>query len=76
MEVVLEIPFLTFSNANIQFAKKKLTWKSYIIAKALSTIKRIELINKKKFAKAALDKNVEVFVMHITSLSLNFLKWR
>ena len=39
MEVVLEIPFLTFNNANIQFALKKLNWRSYIIAKALLTTK-------------------------------------
>ena len=55
MEVVLRISFLTLSNANIQFAEKKLTWRSYTAAEALSTIKRVELINKKEFAKAALD---------------------
>ena len=64
MEVVLRMPFLTLSNANIQFAQKKLTWRSY-------TIKRVEIIDRKEFTKAALDKHVEVFVVHVTSLSLN-----
>ena len=32
---------------------------------------KLELINKKKFAKAALDENVETFVVHVTSFSLS-----
>ena len=70
MEMVLGMPFLTLSNANIQFAKKKLTLRSYTIKKALPTTQKIELINKKKFAKAALNKNIEVFVVHMSFLSL------
>ena len=27
IEMVLQMPFLTFSNKNIQFARKKLTWR-------------------------------------------------
>ena len=71
VEVVSEIPFFTLSNVNIQFAKKKLTWRSYITAKTLPTTKQVEIIDKRKFAKTALDKNVEVFVVYMTSLSLN-----
>ena len=41
---------------------------SYTTAKAVPTIKRIELLDKKKFAKAALDKESETFVMYILSL--------
>ena len=55
MEIVLNMPFLIFSNADIQFVEKKLTWRSYTIIEALPTIKWIELINKKEFTKAALD---------------------
>ena len=73
IEVVLGMPFLTLSNANIQFAKKKLTWRSYTIAKALPTTERVEIINRKEFTKAALDENVEAFVVHVTSLSLNLM---
>ena len=65
------MPFLTLSNADIQFARKELTWRSYITAEALPTTKRVEIIDKKEFTKAALDENVEAFVVHVTSLSLN-----
>ena len=69
-EVVLGMPFLTFSNADVQFVEKELTWRSYTTVKALPTTKRVELINKKEFAKAALDENSETFVVHVASLNL------
>ena len=65
--------FLIFSNANIKFAQKKFTWKFYTTAEALSTIKRVEIIDKKKFTKPALDENFEVFVIYMTFLSLNLM---
>ena len=68
VEVVLEMPFLNLSNADIQFAKNKLTWRSYTAAEALPTTKRVELINKKEFAKAALDAESETFVVHVWAL--------
>ena len=71
IEVVLRMPFLTLSNADIKFAQKELTWRSYTTAEALPTTKRVEIIDRKEFAKAALDENVEAFVVHVTSLSLN-----
>ena len=70
MEVVLGMPFLTFNNANIQFAEKELTWRSYTAEEALPTTRRVELINKKEFAKAALDENIEAFMVYVSSLSL------
>ena len=69
-EVVLGMPFLTLSNADVQFVEKELTWRSYTTAEALPTTKRVELIDKKEFAKAALDKNSETFVVHVASFSL------
>lgn len=39
-----------------------------MIAKALPTIKWIEFIEKKKFAKAALDKKSKTLMVYITSL--------
>lgn len=62
--------FLTFSNTNIQFAKKKLIWRSYITIKALSTVKWVEFIDNKKFIKAALDAESKTFVMHILALEV------
>ena len=53
--------------------RKKPTWRFYTIAKALPTTKRIEIINKKEFAKAALDENIEALVVHVISLILNLM---
>ena len=68
IEVVLKMSFFTFWNANMQFVEKKLKWKSYIIAEVLTTIKKVELINKREFAAIALDENVEMFVLHVAIL--------
>ena len=64
------MPFLTLSNADVQFVEKEFTWRSHMTAEALPTTKWLELINKKKFAKAALDENSKTFVIHVTSLNL------
>ena len=37
LEVVLEMPFHTPCNADIQFTQKELTWRSYTTKKALPT---------------------------------------
>ena len=68
MEVMLEMPFLIFSNVDIQFAEKKLIWRSYTAAEVLATTKRVELIDKKEFAKAALDEESKTFVVHVSAL--------
>ena len=62
--------FLTFNNANVQFAKKELTWRIYTTKKSLSIIRQVELIDQKEFAKAILDENIEAFVVHVSSLEL------
>ena len=69
-ELVLSMPFLTFSNVNVQFVEKELTWRFYTTAEALPTIKRVEFINKKKFAKVALDEKSKTFVIYVASLNL------
>ena len=45
MEVVLGMPFLIFSNADIQFAEKELTWRIYTTKKALTTTRQVEIID-------------------------------
>ena len=70
MEVVIGMPFLTLGNTNIQFAKKEPTWRTYTTEDALPTTWRIGFINKKKFVKAALDKNIEAFVVYVSFLSI------
>lgn len=68
MEVVLGMPFLALSNADIQFDAESFTWRSYSAAEALPTARRVELIDKHEFAKAALAKNSETFVVHVAAL--------
>ena len=70
MEVVLGMLFLTFSNADVQFEKKELSWRFYTIAEVLPTTKQVELINKKEFTKTALDEKSETFVVHVAFLNL------
>ena len=40
-ELILEMPFLKISNANVVFDKKIFTWKSYTTNKALPTTKQV-----------------------------------
>ncbi len=68
IEVVLGMPFLAFSNADIQFGAEELTWRLYTATEALPTARKVELIDKHEFAKAALDENSETFVVHIAAL--------
>ena len=70
MKVVLGMPFLTFSNVDIQFAKKELTWRSYTVAEALPTTKWVDLIDKKEFAKGVLDEEFKTFVVHVALLEI------
>ena len=65
MEVVLGMFFFTLSDVDIRFAEKKLTWRTYTTVEALPTTRRVELINKKEFAAAAIDENSETFVVHM-----------
>lgn len=66
LEGIFEMPFFTLSNINIQFIKEEFTLRSYTIKKALLTTSRVELIDKKKFAKTILD-NIKVFIVHVFS---------
>ena len=68
MEVVLGMPFLTLSDAAIRFAEKELEWRSCTAAEALPIIRRVELIDRRGFAAAALNADNETFVVHVTAL--------
>ena len=70
IEVVLGMLFLTLSNADIQFAERRLVWRTYSAAEALPTTRRIEIIGKKEFAAAALNEEDETFVVHMAALSV------
>ena len=64
-EVILGMPFLKISNANVVFGEGTLTWKSYTTIEALPTTKRVRLVNPKEFVIAALDMDSETFVVHM-----------
>lgn len=62
--MILEIPFLSFSNTGIKLIKpKKLIKKIYTIIKALSTTNKVKLIDKKEFAQTVLNKNSKTFIV-------------
>lgn len=43
--------------------------KTYIVTKALLTIQQVEIIKKKKFKVAAIDADIEIFVVYIVALA-------
>ena len=69
LEVVLGMLFLTFSKADIQFAERKLVWRTYTVAEALSTTRRVEIIDKREFAVSVLNTDNETFVVHVAALA-------
>lgn len=66
--MVPEIVFLALSNAKVQFRAESFIWSSYIALEALPIAKRIELIDKHKFARAALNENSETVLVHVVVL--------
>ena len=68
-EIVFEMLFLTMSNAIVNFQDQNLQWRSYTTKNVLPTTRQIELIEKKKFAIAALDLEHEAFVVYVTALN-------
>ncbi len=70
-DIVLEMPFLTMINVDVDFQARNLQWGSYTTKEVLSTTRRVELIGKKEFAVAALDPKHETFVVHVAALSVD-----
>ena len=68
-EVVLGMPFLTFSGADVDFLGRELRWRTYSTEEALPTTRPVELVGKKEFAAAALDPEYETYVVHVGSVS-------
>ena len=64
-EVILGMPFLKLSNADVSFSEGKLMWKSYNTNKALPTTKQIQIIDLKEFIIVALDADSKIFVVYI-----------
>lgn len=70
IEVVLRMFFLFFNSTNFQFNIKELIQRFYITIKALPITKRVEIIDKYKFVKVALNKYFNTFVIYITVIKL------
>ena len=78
-EVVLEMFFLTFGNANIRFTEREVVWKTYSTVKALPITQRVEINDKKEFATTKLNKDNETFVMHMAVFNISsniHLSWQ
>ena len=61
--------FLTLSKADIRFVEWELVWRTYTAAEALLTSKKVEIIDKREFAVAALNADDEIFVVYIAALA-------
>ncbi len=70
-DIVLGMPFLTMSNADVNFQARDLQWRSYITGEVLPTTRQVELIGKKEFAAVALDPEYEAFIVHVAALSVD-----
>ena len=66
--MVLEMLFFTVSKANIWFAEQKLVWGTYTAVEALPTIKKVEMIEKRKFALVVLNADNNTFVVYVAAL--------
>ncbi len=73
IKVVLRMPFQSLSNVDFQFDAVELTWRSYTVTEAFSTAQRIELIDKHKFATAALGENSKTIIVHFAALEAQVL---
>ena len=67
-EVVLEMPFLSLSSADVDFLRRELRWRTYSTEEALPTTRRVELVGKKEFAAVALNPEHERYVVHVGSV--------
>ncbi len=70
-DMVLGMPFLPMSNANIDFQARDLQWRFYTTRDILPTTRRVELIGKKEFTAAALDPEYETSIVHVAPLSVD-----
>ena len=64
-ELVLGIPFLKISNADVSFGETTIMKKSYTTNKALPTTAWVQLVDSKEFIIAVLDADSETFVVYV-----------
>ena len=68
-EIVLGMPFLTLSDANVDFSGQELWSRTYIIEEVLLTTRCVKLVGKKEFTATSLDPKHGTDVVHVASLS-------
>lgn len=68
IEVVLRMFFILLNNRDFQFDIRKFIWRSYTTIEVIPTTSWVELIDKREFAKVALDKNLKTVIIYITTL--------
>lgn len=73
VEVILDMLFLTLSNADMLFVERELTWRLYILVEAVLTTKWIQIIDCKKFMVAVLDSSEKAFLVHVVYLNRKML---
>ena len=64
-EMILGMPFLKISNADVLFGERTLTWKSYTTNEVLLTTEQAQLIELKKIVIVKLDVNSKTFVVYM-----------
>ncbi len=70
-DVMLEMLFLTMSNADIGFQAWDLQWRSYITGDILPTTRQVELTRKKEFTATALEPEHKAFIVYVAALSVD-----
>ncbi len=69
--ILLEMPFLTISNSDVDFQAQNLQWRSYITRDVLPTTRQVDLIEKKEFVAAVFDLEYKAFVVYVAAFSIN-----
>ena len=68
-ELVLGMPFLTLSGADIDFSDRELWSKTCITKEVFSTTRRVKLVGRNEFVAIVLDPEYETYIVHVASLS-------
>ena len=68
-EVVFGMLLLTLSDADVDFSRQELRWRTYTTKKAFQTTRYVKLVGKKEFVAAALNLEHKTYIVHIVSLS-------
>ena len=70
-EVVFRILFLILSGANVDFSGWELQWRTYTTKKTVPTIRRVELVGKKKFAATTLIPEHKTYIVYVKLVNFN-----